>query len=192
MSFAIASHLLQTEEYYLAILLFFISDYVSLFFYFCANYYIMQNWFTCKVKYQKIDSNGKMSRAAETYLVDAINFTEAEKRIFELMEQYISGEMEVIGITRSNYTEIFHYDSGQYWFKAKVSWSVFDEKSSKETKVNNQMLVSADSVREAYDRISENLETMLGPVEISSVALSPILDVFPLFNSNDSADQESV
>lgn len=148
----------------------------------------MQTWFTCKVKYQKIDDHGKMNRVSETYLVDAINFTEAEKRIFEIMEQYVSGEIEVVGLSRTNITEIFNYDDGQYWYKAKVNWSVFDENSSKETKVSNQMLVAANSVRDAYDRISENLETMLVPIDINSVALSPILDVFPLFEGEESTD----
>lgn len=150
----------------------------------------MQTWFTCKVKYQKIDDHGKMSRASETYLVDAINFTEAEKRIFEIMEQYVSGDIEVVGISRTNFTEIFNYEDGQYWYKAKVGWSIFDENSSKETKVSNNMLVAANSVRDAYDRISENLETMLVPVEISAVSLSPILDVFPLFDGEE--NEESV
>ncbi|MCD6178419.1 MAG: DUF4494 domain-containing protein [Bacteroidales bacterium] len=150
----------------------------------------MQTWFSCKVKYQKIDDHGKMSRASENYLVDAINFTEAEKRIFEIMEQYVSGDLEVVGISRTNFTEIFNYDDGQYWYKAKVGWSIFDENSSKETKVNNQMLVAANSVRDAYDRISENMETMLVPVEITAVALSPILDVFPLFDSEETDDDK--
>ena len=154
----------------------------------------MQTWFTCKVKYQKIDDHGKMSRASETYLVDAINFTEAEKRIFEIMEKYMNGEMDVVGISKTNFTEIFSYDDGQYWYKAKVGWSVFDENSSKETKVSNQMLVAANSVRDAYDRITENLETMLVPVEISAISLSPILDVFPLFDGEqeekDSVEEE--
>jgi len=152
----------------------------------------MQTWFTCKVKYQKIDDHGKMSRVAETYLVDAINFTEAEKRIFEIMEKYVSGDIEVVGITRSNFTEIFNYDNGQYWYKARVSWSLFDENSSKETKVSNQMLVAANSVREAYDRISENLESMLVPVDINSIAISPILDVFPLFENEELQSESDV
>lgn len=146
----------------------------------------MQNWFTCKIKYQKIDDHGKMNRVSETYLVDAINFTEAETRLFEIMEKYVSGEIEVVGMTRTNFTEIFNYDDGQYWYKAKVGWSIFDENSSKETKVSNQMLVAANSVKEAYERISKNMETMLVPVEISSISLSPVLDVFPLFEADSS------
>ena len=145
----------------------------------------MQTWFLCKIKYQKIDDHGKMNRVSETYLVDAINFTEAEKRIFEIMEKYVSGEIEVIGISRTNFTEIFNYDDGQYWYKAKVGWSIFDENSSKETKVSNQMLVAANSVTDAFDRIAQNLETMLVPVDISAISLSLILDVFPLFDPED-------
>ena len=52
------------------------------------------------------------------------------------------------------------------------------------------MLVAANSVRDAYDRISENMETMLVPVEITAVALSPILDVFPLFDSEETDDDK--
>ena len=113
------------------------------------------------------------------------------------MEKYVSGDLEVVGIAKTNFTEIFSYDDGQYWYKAKVGWSIFDENSSKETKVSNQMLVAANSVRDAFDRIAENLETMLVPVEISSVSLSPILDVFPLFDeesegaSSDSEDESN-
>ena len=65
----------------------------------------MQTWFSCKVKYQKIDEHGKMIRASETYLVEAINFTEAETRIFEMMEQYGNGDIMVAGISKTNFSE---------------------------------------------------------------------------------------
>ena len=61
----------------------------------------MQTWFSCKVKYQKIDEHGKQVRASETYLVEAINFTEAETRSFEIMEQYGSGDIMVSGISKT-------------------------------------------------------------------------------------------
>ena len=43
----------------------------------------MNNWFECKVKYEKTMENGLTKKVSEPYLVDAISFTEAEKRIIE-------------------------------------------------------------------------------------------------------------
>ena len=40
-------------------------------------------WFECKVKYQKTLENGAVKQVNEPYLVDALNFTEAERRIIE-------------------------------------------------------------------------------------------------------------
>ena len=145
----------------------------------------MQTWFSCKVKYQKIDEHGKQVRASETYLVEAINFTEAETRIYEIMEQYGSGDIVVAGISKTNFSEIVNYEDGQYWYKAKVTWEDFDEKSAKVSKVTNHFLVAANSVKQTFDRVEENLESLMVPFEIPSISLSSILDVFPLFGEEE-------
>ena len=41
----------------------------------------MQTWFECKVKYVKIDDDGRERKVSEVYLVDAVTFTDAETRI---------------------------------------------------------------------------------------------------------------
>jgi hypothetical protein len=147
----------------------------------------MQNWFNCKVKYQKIDEHGKQVRVSESYLVEAINFTEAETRTFEIMTQYAGGDIVVSGINKANFSEIINYEQGQYWFKAKVSLDDYDESSGKLTKVNQYFLVAANSVKQCFERIEENLSGMQVEFDIPAIALSPILDVFPLF---DNAEQE--
>ena len=55
----------------------------------------MNNWYECKVKYEKTLENGIQKKVTEAYLVDALSFTEAENRIIEEMKPYISGEFEV-------------------------------------------------------------------------------------------------
>lgn len=145
----------------------------------------MQTWFSCKVKYQKIDEHGKQVRANETYLVEAINFTEAETRIYEIMEQYGSGDIVVAGISKTNFSEIVNYEDGQYWYKAKVTWEDFDEKSAKVSKITNHFLVAANSVKQTFDRVEDNLESMMVPFEIPAISLSSILDVFPLFGEEE-------
>ncbi|OYT15916.1 MAG: hypothetical protein B7C24_10530 [Bacteroidetes bacterium 4572_77] len=145
----------------------------------------MQTWFSCKVKYQKIDEHGKQIRASEAYLVEAINFTEAETRIFEIMEQYGNGDIMVSGISKTNFTDIVNYEDGQYWYKAKVTYEDMDEASGKVSRVTNHFLVAANSVKQTFERVEENLETLMVAFEIPAISISPILDVFPLFDGQE-------
>ncbi len=46
----------------------------------------MQNWFECKIKYEKTGAEGKLATATETYLVDALSHAEAENRIIDAMK----------------------------------------------------------------------------------------------------------
>ena len=49
-------------------------------------------WYECKVKYRKTHETGEQKLTTETYLLDAISFTEAEARINEEMAAYTNEE----------------------------------------------------------------------------------------------------
>ena len=40
----------------------------------------MHTWFECKIRYEKMMENGMIQKVTESYLVDALSFTEAEAR----------------------------------------------------------------------------------------------------------------
>ncbi len=146
----------------------------------------MQNLFECKVKYTKIDElSGKEKKVTETYLIDAISFTEAETRIYKEMESMIRGEFMITGIRKANYTDIFPFDDGDRWFKSKVSFVSIDEEAGKEKKISNQILVLANDVKDAFDKINESMKGMTVDYEINAIAESPILDFFPYFKDED-------
>jgi hypothetical protein len=63
---------------------------------------MMNKWFECKVKYEKTMENGLVKKVSEPYLVDAISFTEAEKRFIEEIRPFMTGEFEVSDIKRVN------------------------------------------------------------------------------------------
>ena len=65
------------------------------------------NWFICKIRYEKTQEDGLQKKVTESYVVDAVSFGEAESRIIEEMQAYISGEFEVIDISRAAFKEIF-------------------------------------------------------------------------------------
>ncbi len=140
----------------------------------------MNTWFECKVRYETIDEQtGKEKKITAPYLIDAVSYTEAEERIHAEMEQYVRGEFLVKKIIPVNYTDLFFYDDGQWWFKVKVYFVTIDEHAGKEKRVSNMMLVMADDVKQAWDRINESMKGMTVDYEIEGINKSNILDVFP-------------
>lgn len=142
----------------------------------------MQTWFECKVKYVKVDQDGRERKVSESYLVDAVSFTDAEARMIEQMQQLVrGGEFYIDNIKKSNIIEIFPHDNGEYWFKAKIGIVTIDEKAGKEKKINNYFLIAADDFKQALLRLEEDLSYILVPIQIAAMNLSTIVDVFPYF-----------
>jgi len=141
----------------------------------------MNNWFEIKVKYKKIDEQGNEKNATETYLIDAFTFTESEARINQVLKQYISGEFKVTSMKPANYAEIVAIEDGEYWYKCKVAIVTLDEKSGKEKKANQYILIAADNIKQGIERLEASLSTVIVPWNIKAIQESPIIDVFPYF-----------
>ncbi len=139
----------------------------------------MHNWFECKIKYDKIDEYGKEKPVSESYVVDALSFTEAEGRLVKMLEGEIPDEFIVTGITKAKLDEIVPDEDADYWYKCKVMLKDIDEKSGKEKKIQSQVLVAADDFRGALESAEKSLEQVLVPWEIHQIALTKIVDVMP-------------
>jgi hypothetical protein len=142
-------------------------------------------WYECKVKYRKIDENGVQKITTEPYLVDALSYTEAEKRIIEEMSAYISEEFKITNIKVANYAEIHPFEKADRWFKSKVSLVAYDEESGKERKTNMYLLVQANDLKEAYDNTIHAMNNTMGDYTIPAISESPIMDVFPYFSGEE-------
>ena len=147
----------------------------------------MNNWFTVKVKYTKQLDDGGFKRVSEPYLLAAMTFTDAEARIYEELGSIIRGEFVVNGIARTEIHDIFSYDDSDVWYKCKISYENFDVDSEKGKKVSQNFLVSAESVKQAYERITESLKGMMVDFNIMSIIVSPIVEIFPY---NEELDKE--
>jgi hypothetical protein len=139
----------------------------------------MRIWFLCKVKYAKENEQGLLKNVSEQYLVDAVSFTEAEARIYDMLGSVIRGDFQVTNISKSNFVDVFFFEDIDIWHKCKISYIVADADSGKEKKVTQFMLVTAHDVKEAYDRIHESLSNMLVSFRVPEVTESPIIEVFP-------------
>lgn len=141
----------------------------------------MHTWFECKIRYEKTMENGMNKKVTESYLVDALSFTEAEARIIEEMTPFISGEFTVSDIKRANYSELFpsEEDTADRWFKCKLFFITLDEKSGAEKKTSTQVLVQAADLRDAVKKLDEGMKGTMADYKIASVAETAIMDVYP-------------
>ncbi|GIZ07714.1 DUF4494 domain-containing protein [Flavobacterium sp. UMI-01] len=144
-------------------------------------------WFECKVKYRKIDENGGQKVTTEPYLVDALSYTEAERRINEEMAAYISEEFKITNIKVANYAEIHPFENSDRWFKSKIALIAYDEESGKERKTNMYFLLQANDIKEAFDNTVHVMKNTMGEYSITAINESPIVDVFPYFSGEEDA-----
>ena len=138
------------------------------------------NWFECKIRYEKVTEDGLQKKVTENYVVDALSFSEAEERITEEMSSYISGEFDVADIKKAAYGEIFFSDDemADKWYRAKLQFITYDEKTDKEKRSSVTYLVQAGSFNGAVKNIDEAMGGTMIDYVISSVAETTLMDVY--------------
>lgn len=149
-------------------------------------------WFECKVAYEKTMENGADKMVNESYVVDALSFTEAEARIIEEMGAYVSGELRIADISKARYGEIFFsdVDEDDLWFKARLVFIRIDEKSEKEKRSYVTYLVQANSLERARRYIDEAMGSTMIDYEWKSLSDTKILDVFEYHDKKDKEDKD--
>ena len=82
----------------------------------------MNSYFEVGVRYDKTMEDGVVRKVTENYLLDALSFTEAEKRATEEMKAYISGEFRVVTEKITNIAEVVTTDdaSADKFYKSSL------------------------------------------------------------------------
>ncbi|MCK3682626.1 DUF4494 domain-containing protein [Maribellus sp. YY47] len=141
---------------------------------------MMQTWFESKVKYMKVSESGTEMMVTESFLLDAVSYTDAETRIIRKMQEMVrGGEFTIVDIKKSRIAEVFPFEDGEWWYKATINLVTVDEEAGKEKKLRTYYLIMADDIREALNRLDESLNYLVIPYVTSSLAVSNIVDVFP-------------
>ena len=144
---------------------------------------ITSTWFECQVSVPKTQDDGSVKVANEVYTVDALTFTEAEKRITDEMQPYVAnmvGGFNIKNINPAQYKEVFfsENDKDGHWFKVKVAFIAIDEKTMKEKFSNVFYLVQADKSETANAYTNEVLNKGFQDYRIVSNVETRIMDVF--------------
>lgn len=142
----------------------------------------MNNWYKVTLTYGKeVDQEGMMKSVTETYLLDAVSFTDAEARITKLLQP--RGEFTIGDISRVRLAETFLNEKGDHFYLAKVGFITLDEKAGVEKKKYVQMLVEANDIQEAIDNLNNGMKDTLADYEIHTMKETNIMDVFPADNN---------
>lgn len=139
----------------------------------------MNRYFECGIRYDKMMENGLKKKTTELYIVDAFSFTEAESRIIEEMQPFISGEFKVCSIKITNISEIVNTSgTASKWYKAKIYMISINEKSGSEKRSPFYLLVNAESNNEAHSLIIDHMKGTMSDYEIADIVETKIMDVF--------------
>lgn len=138
------------------------------------------NWFEVGIRYQKTQEDGSEKSVTEKYAIDALSFTEGESAITEKMAAYISGEFKVKSMQEASYREVFFSDKDDddCWYKAKLQFISYDDKTNKEKRSNVTYLVQAKSMHRAINNIDEVMGKTMIDYEIIGLSKTNVYDVF--------------
>lgn len=135
--------------------------------------------YECGVRYERTMENGMTKKVTELYLVDALSFAEAEGRITNEMEPYISGDFDVVTIKRTNISEIVEgLSTADKWFKVKLMYITIDEKIGKEKKQAVHFIVRASDINNAHICVVEHMKGSVMDYEIATLDETKIMDLF--------------
>lgn len=144
---------------------------------------ITSTWFECSVIVPKVQDDGNVRNVNEVYTVDALSFTEAETRIIDEMQPYVAdmvGGFQIKNINPAQYKEIFFSENTKddRWFKVKVAFLAFDEKTMKEKETKMVYLVQADKAETAQSYTNEVMGRGMQDYRIISNVETKIMDVY--------------
>ena len=145
----------------------------------------MNSYFEVGVRYDKTMEDGVVRKVTENYLFDALSFTEAEKRATEEMKAYISGEFRVVTEKITNIAEVVTTNdtSDDKFYKVKHSLITIDEKTGKEKKQAQYIIIQASSVDDARDRYKQHIKGWLADLVLEAVSETKYRDYFPYTNN---------
>ncbi len=137
-------------------------------------------WFEAKIRYEKTMEDGMPKKVTELYVVDALTFGEAEKRIIEEMSSYVTGEIELLDLKIAQYKEIFFADSdlADKWYKVKTFFITIDEKTDKEKKTSVFYLVNAANISTSIKNVDEIMRSTMIDYLTCKADETKIMDVF--------------
>lgn len=142
----------------------------------------MEKLFEVSVQYDKRMSNGHIRKTTDVYIIESLSFADAELRAYELICDFIDGDSEVIAEKIVNIAEVITTDdaSADKFYKVKHSLITINEKTAKEKKQAQYLIIQASSVDDARDRYKQHIKGCIEDVVMEALIETKYVDYFPL------------
>lgn len=134
-------------------------------------------WYLAKISFIEQDEKGQKKVVTQDYLFDAVSYTDAETRAYECFSKDLE-EFKVSSISKQKYNDVFYWEDKSDWhyWKSKINYLVYDERTQKEKKVPFIFLANADNITDAHELIVFKLGTVQD-YKIESIVSTTILDI---------------
>lgn len=136
--------------------------------------------FECGVRYEKTLENGLRKKVTELYIVDALSFSEAERRVTDGMTPYTGGAFDVVSEKITNYSEVVSNDDPEAgkWYRVKINLMALDERTGTEKKNAVYYLIQAKDIDDARRRTDAFMRGCVADWECEAIQETKIMDVF--------------
>lgn len=136
-------------------------------------------WMVATVRYTKTDENGNDKRVTEKVALSADTYAEAEEKITKEFINYENVDLEITGMVRPTFNEVFFSDDNKddKFYTAKLSFITIDEATEKEKKTNVTYLVQAATLNGAIKNVDEVMKSSTADYVSISATESKIVDV---------------
>lgn len=150
----------------------------------------MPSWYLGKIKYSQEQETGSVKQISESFLLDAVSYTDAETRLYKLVADS-TPEFTVDSITRQKISDVFTYEDGDIFFKIKTAWDSVEEVKGKTKKIANSVVLNAKDISQAIERLNNEYKNMLVPYEITDINTTAILEVCRYEGKEDVTDSNA-
>lgn len=108
--------------------------------------------FETQIRYDRINARGVQDTCTETYLVEALSFSQAEASITIEMQPYITGDLDIPAIKRISVADIIdrHNSDADKYFRAKLTYITINERTMKEKRQSFDYIVRANDIDSAH------------------------------------------
>lgn len=134
-----------------------------------------------KVRADKQHDNGTITKCTDTYLTNALTFTEAEARIYKETSPLYTGDFEISAVSKKKYVDVFFDNQGGEdcrWYECRTNFITINEKTGAEKRTPANYLLCAPDLHMALSRFDGYMRGTLADFELIAVMETPILDVF--------------
>lgn len=120
-----------------------------------------------------------MKKTTELYVVDALSFTEAERRYIAFLEPYVGGDLEIRAIIPAKYNTVLLSDtvSDNKYFRVVLGYITMDEKTGKEKRLKESFLVQGQDLFGCKVLIQEFVADLLIDYDIIGVTETAVVDI---------------